>query len=148
MRLASQKNVLQNSSHTEIRKELQVVCKYVATCLAYHSFEYCALLPFIGIIDTSNSCRNTNINMSKVHTQQVVFAVPVGASGYYSEFLLADSNAYIKTTFAPSKKHYTEIEKAKQNMQTSFVPQQQQTTSAQARPIRTRITLAEILNPE
>lgn len=75
-----------------------------------------------------------------VTTPNVVYAVPVGASGFYSEFLIAGNNGYIKTKFAPSKKNYTVIDKAKQNM-IALKPQEEYRG-------RLKITIAELLNPE
>lgn len=70
--------------------------------------------------------------MSKRVTTQ---SYAVGKSGYYSEFLLDNSKAYIKTSFSPLKKHYSPIESAMK-------------PAAEAPKVqRTSITIRELLNP-
>lgn len=99
-------------------------------------------------------------------------SVAVGATGFYTEFLLHDahhSNAYIKNTFATTKKHFTEIERAVQKSMHSkhLVLPKQQAEVPKHEPVpviinerarnaaipsetkvqRTSITIAELLNP-
>lgn len=94
--------------------------------------------------------------------------VPVGNSGYYSEFLLdqKDSKAYIKNQFASNKIYYSAIDKAQEQYrdkkpQASYsmaettdiasaapiLPKEAESQQQVTRIIRTRITIAELLNP-
>lgn len=94
-----------------------------------------------------------NSNNNNRATEQTV---RVGTSGYYSEFLMNNAvNAYIKSSFAQTKKHYNDIELAIQKHQTTTtttsvplytMPLEQQ--QKQQRTQRTRITIRELLNPE
>ncbi len=63
-------------------------------------------------------------------------SVKVGSTGYFSEFIIS-SSAFIKTTFAPNKKHFTVIEQAVAEAKHIEKPKG-----------RTRITISELLNPE
>ncbi len=78
--------------------------------------------------------------MTKKSTNEV-HSVPVGEAGYYSEFVLGDSSAFIKTKFSPVKKHYTQVELAKAT--NKFEPEQ-----AKQQQGRKHISLKELLNPE
>lgn len=94
--------------------------------------------------------------------------IPVGNSGFYSEFLIGShgSKAYIKTSFSAKKIYYSEIEKAQasyreyeehvfnsgvlvdetilqENTNRTMLP----TESLSTRQSRTSITIAELLNP-
>lgn len=68
-------------------------------------------------------------------------SVPVGNSGYVSEFILEGTAkaAYIKTSFNSTKKHYTALESAVA-MARNEKPHVQ-------RIVRTHISINELLNP-
>lgn len=78
--------------------------------------------------------------------------IPVGNSGFYSEFIVEgkDSKACIKHYFASNKVHYSPIEMA----QEQYREKQPASTMTVAtvvvdKPhVRTRVTIAELLNPE
>lgn len=94
-------------------------------------------------------------------------SVPVGKSGYYSEFILTNNhNAYIKTYFADTKKHYNDIEKAVKQAKTVssspaitivecdhavtsvYQPASTRQQQAQQPPVyRRQIKIQDLLNP-
>lgn len=100
--------------------------------------------PLAGI--AAKQTAPTRMNNSAARPLSIL--VPVGNSGFYSEFLVEkhDSKAYIKQYFAPNKLHYSEIERAKEKR---LVEQENVTIpppQVQLK-VRTSITIAELLNP-
>lgn len=77
-----------------------------------------------------------NLQQMQKQQKQTFMTVKVGNSGYFSEFVIG-RHAYIKNSFAPSKKHYTVIESAIAH-----------SLQQDAKHVRTRITITELLNPE
>lgn len=79
-------------------------------------------------------------------------SVPVGNTGYFSEFVLDGyTSAFIKTSFAPTKKHFSAIEQAiaeSKAMPKHNHVQQQPEELENAPKGRKHVSLKELLNPE
>lgn len=98
------------------------------------------------------SCKKKAPRLS-MNSKQDMINIPVGKAGYYSEFLVGNQNkskAYIKTGFASNKIYFSEIDKAKERFQDTMETIVLVDTPIvdTTKPFRTRITIAELLNPE
>lgn len=88
---------------------------------------------------------NARMKITNKHAESRITArsVPVGNIGFFSEFVLdGATNAYIKSSFAATKKHYTAIDNAIHTATVASLDAPKQT-----RVIRTSITIQELLNP-